>query len=601
LDTPARCFRTLPFHLVLALLCAALPAALRAQDTAKAPASTAPRVNLPTGTRVSRPPLSAPATVTRPPASAPAAEQGTAQQQTTVPDLAGRTVDQARRLLAAAGLEVGAVAEGTGRGTPGTIMRQQPAAGSVVAPKSSVRLWLVPQAVATQQPPVSRPPVTRPPVQVPIVTVPRLAGRTVDDARATLARVNLQVAAVAEEAGGGAPGTVVPQSPRPGTPVMPGSGVRLWIVPARVAQQPRDTPVAPMVIRVPNVVGQTVEDARETLTAAGLGVGTMAEAPGAGVPGTVARQQPAAGSAMLPNSRVGLWLVPARLAVMPAIMGLPLDRARQMVRQAGLRPGEVSGAGRVIGHTFEAGASVPVGSLINISLGVPPGGVGPVATLPDPPPVRPQPQPQPPVQSPATTAPSDATTPAGPSTLDSAAVPDVRRLAFAQAQASLAAAGFAAVVDGALADSAGWIVSAQQPSPGARLNPGGVVALLLDPPASAPVAAAPPVQPPLASGLQQAPGAPAVPRSRKTLWISLAALLLVAAAAAGAQRMRARRRVLAVAGVSARLRMDAPARVAVEGTPFGGPRLRLRMNPGRTVARVSAAGPLFVSREVTGD
>jgi hypothetical protein len=35
--------------------------------------------------------------------------------------------------------------------------------------------------------------------------------------------------------------------------------------------------------------------------------------------------------------------------------------------------------------------------------------------------------------------------------------------------------------------------------------------------------------------------------------------------------------------------------------PFGDARLRFRMNPGRTVARVAATGPLFVSKEVTDE
>jgi beta-lactam-binding protein with PASTA domain len=615
LARPARLSRTLFPRLALALLFAASPAMLRAQDTAKAPAATAPRVNLPTGTRVTRPPPSAPATVTRQPSGAPAATQQPTQQQVTVPDLSGRTVDEARRLLASVGLVAGRVAEGTGSGTPGTIIQQQPQAGSVVAPKSAVRLWLAPRAVATAPPPLSRPPVTqqppaqqppvtqpppatRPPPQPSLVTVPRLAGRTVDDARAVLARVSLQVGDVAEAAGTGAPGTIVRQSPRPGMPVARGSAVRVWVVPARVAQQPRDTPAIPLLVRVPNVVGQTVEGARETLAAAGLAPGAVAEAAGTGAPGTVARQQPAAGSAMLPNSRVGLWLVPARRAVMPAIMGQPLDRARELVRQAGLRPGEVDGTGRVIGHTFQAGTSVPVGSVVNISLGLPPGPVGQVATRPDPPPPV---TPQPPEQRPPPARDTAATAIA---TADSGAVPDVRRLALPQAQAALAAAGFAVAFDTALADSARWIVSAQQPSPGARLASGGVVAVLLDPPAPVAVAPTSSTQPPLSSGLQETQVPPAAqqpgPRGR-ALWIALAALLLIVAAAAGARRMRARKRLLPVAGVSARLRMDAPARVAVEGAPFGDARLRFRMNPGRTAVRVAAAGPLFVSKEVTGD
>jgi beta-lactam-binding protein with PASTA domain len=546
-DTPAGPVRTIFRRLALALLLAAWPVAAGAQDTAGAPTASTPRVSLPAGSTIARPPQTAPTTVARPPAT----NQQPQQQPAIVPDLSGRTVDQARRLLAAAGLEVGRVAEGQGSGTPGTIIQQQPRAGSAVAPKSTVQLWLAPEATAATPPPVSRPPVTRPPAPS-IVTVPRLAGRTVDDARATLARVSLVVGDVGEAAGTGAPGTIVRQSPRPGFPVVRGSAVQVWVVPARVAQQPRNPLPDPMVVRVPNLVGQTVEDARETLSAAGLTLGSLAEGSGTGVPGTVTRQQPAAGSAMLPNSRVGVWLVPA---------------AR------------------------------------------PPAAGGQVATRPDPsPPARPQPQPPAqPAQTPAAqnsvvpNPPAAAPAVPVPAATDSIAVPDVRRLALAEAQVSLAAAGYTAVFDTALADSAGWMVTAQQPGPGARLASGGLVALLLDPPA--PVAAAPPAQPPLATGTQQGAVPPATPRAetgRRTLWISLAAVLLILAAAA-AWRMRARSSVPPIAGVSARFRTDAPARVAVEGMPFGDARLRFRVNPGRTVARVAADGPLFVSKEVSGD
>jgi beta-lactam-binding protein with PASTA domain len=479
--------------LALVLACAAVPAGAQVQDTLKVPAASTPRVNLPGGTTLSRPPVNQPA------ATAPAATVGTAQQLVTVPDLDGRTVDEARRLLAAAGLELGRVAEGSGGGTPGTVMQQQPRGGSVVAPKSDVRLWLVPETVASN---TVRPPVlSRPPIQTPpIVRQP---------------------------------------------PVQQ---------PTQEGQEPRDTPAAP-----------------------------------------------------------------ARRVIVPAIMGLPQDRAEALVRQAGLQTGKVRGEGRVVDHTFEAGQSVAAGSVVDISLGVPP---GQVATRPDPPVSQPQP-PRPPVrdtlriappvtnpvtavpatQAPPTQAPvteAPATQRVAPVTADSGAVPDVRRLALPQAQAALAAAGFSAAFDPALADSSGWMVSAQQPSPGGRLAAGGAVALLLDPPAA--LAGTTAAQPPLASGLQ--PGAPVVRQpllERRVLWIARAALLLVAAAAAGTRRMRARARVLPIAGVSARLRMDSPARVAVEGVPFGDARLRYRMNPGRTAARVSAAGPLFVQKEISGD
>jgi beta-lactam-binding protein with PASTA domain len=597
----------------LALFCAAAPAALRAQDSAKA-VSTQPRVSLPAGTRVTRPAVTVP-TVVRPPANIQGGDQ---QQLVTVPNLAGRSVDEARRLLAAAGLELGRVAEGSGSGTAGTVMQQQPRAGSVVAPRSDVRLWLVPAQVAAgpQEPSaLARPPVTRPQAAA-RATVPRLVGRTVDDARGMIAQANLEVEAVAEVAGNGPLGTVVRQLPQAGTAVAPKSGVRLWVVPARVAQQPRDPAGAP-VVRVPSLVGSTVEDARETLSGAGLQVAGLADGPaGRGVPGTVARQEPAAGSAVLPNSGVRLWLVPARRAVVPAIMGLPLDRARAMLRESGLRPGEVAGTGRVIGHTYEAGTSVPAGSVVNISLGVPPaGGVGQVATRPDPPadetPTPPAQRPTPPVQRPT---PQDPVVPApsGPAaqpsvTVDSLAVPDVRRLALGDARAALQAAGLAAAFDASLVDSATWTVSTQQPGPGARVASGGVVALLLDPPAAtvAGTTAPVPTVPEGGSGFQPSPATPPATESwvrrNTTLLLIAAVLLLIAAAAAGARRMRVRRQVLPIAGVSARLRMDAPARVAVDGMPFGPGALRLRVKPGRSAVRVAAAGPLFVSKEVPVD
>jgi beta-lactam-binding protein with PASTA domain len=462
-----------------ALLCALGAVPLHAQDTLKIPATSTPRVNLPAGTRVTRPPI----TVAQPAGTA-ATQQEPAQQLVRVPDLGGRTVEEARRLLAAAGLEVGRVAEGTGEGTPGTIMQQQPRAGSVVAPKSDVRLWLVPpRQVATrpQEPVITiRPPVAQPQQGPARVTVPRVIGRTPQEARTALAAAGLEVGAVAEVADGGAPGTVVRQYPAAGAPAEPKSQVRLWVVPMRVAQAP--PPAKPPV-------------------------------------------------------------------------------------------------------------------------------AAPVETRPDPPATQPpvHAPANPPLQVPAAQTPAAQS----PTVRDSAApgtepddlliVPDVRRLALREARANLESAGLAVALDAALADSAAWTVRAQQPGPGARVAAGEVVALLLDPPAPGAVAgtANPTGSVPGAANGFQPPASAAQPWfTRRPVWIGLAVLLLIAAAL-GARQVRGRGRALPVTAVSARLRMDAPARVAVEGAPFAAGGLRLRMNPGRTAARVSAAGPLFVQKEVS--
>ena len=357
---------------------------------------------------------------------------------------------------------------------------------------------------------------------------------------------------------------------------------------------------------VPSLAGITVEDAREQLLARGLDVGALDETGGRGVPGTVARQQPRAGSRVAAGSSVQLTITASRRAVIPALTGLPVDRAIALLRQAGLEPGEVDGAGlgpnaRVIGHSYHAGERVRNGTVINLSLGIPPGLAAreavalreePAPAPPPPPPARPARR----AERPRPPAPA-------PPRVDSAAVPDVRRLVLAEARTALQGAGFDAAFDAALLDSAAWTVASQEPAAGARIAAGGVVTLALSapPPPPAPVAVAlpPVVPPPLASPLQPAPSAapprvsPALPPMR-ALWI-VAALLVVAAAAAGARRVM-RSRVLAVPTVRARLRTEAPARANVQGSPFGGPRLRLRVRPGIPSAAVSSAGPLFAPK-----
>ncbi|HEX2077079.1 MAG TPA: PASTA domain-containing protein, partial [Longimicrobium sp.] len=269
---------------------------------------------------------------------------------------------------------------------------------------------------------------------------------------------------------------------------------------------------------VPSLVGLTVEDARELLARRKLTLGAMEETVTSGVPGTIARQQPQPGARVAPGSSVPVWLVAARVAVMPAIMGLPRDRAERLLRQAGLRVGEVSGmeAGpriRVISHTFHAGERVPVGAVVNLSLGVPPAPPPPVVAQRD----TQRTRPAPPARgtrtdsaAPLRVARVDSAAPLRVARVDSAAVPEVRAMGLPAARQALASAGFAAAFDSVFADSAGWTVAEQAPAPGTRIPAGAPVQLALAPPTvlPPPVAAAPVQPPPLASGLQPSPAAP---------------------------------------------------------------------------------------------
>jgi beta-lactam-binding protein with PASTA domain len=332
---------------------------------------------------------------------------------------------------------------------------------------------------------------------------------------------------------------------------------------------------------VPDLSGRTVEEARTLLAEQGLEVGALDEVVASGLPGTVARQQPGPGVRVRPGSAIPLWLVAARVTVMPAVMGLPPERALRLIRQAGLRQGETSGwntpgAIRVIGHTYRAGERVPANAVVNLSFGIPP--ATRVAVRADPP-------------------------RAVVARVDSGAVPDVRTLDLAAARTALEGAGLAAAFDSAFADSAGWTVATQAPEAGARVPVGSPVQLAFAapaPPPAAPVAAGPVV-----TALQPAPATPPPPpvadggRGRAKLWIALV-VVLIAAAGAGAMRMRAGKAAPPVTGVRVALRTDVQPRSSIAGPPLGLPRLKLLVRPGLPASRIATAGPLFRAKGGAG-
>jgi beta-lactam-binding protein with PASTA domain len=328
---------------------------------------------------------------------------------------------------------------------------------------------------------------------------------------------------------------------------------------------------------VPDLVGRTVEEARTLLAEQQLQVGALDEVVAAGLPGTVARQQPGPGVKVVPGSAIPLSIVAARVTVMPAVMGLPPERALRLIRQAGLRQGETSGwntpgAIRVIGHTYRAGERVPANAVVNLAFGIPP--EARVAARAD-------------------------TPRAVVAKVDSGAVPDVRTMQLAAARAALEGAGLAAAFDSAFADSAGWTVATQAPAAGALVPAGSLVQLAFAAPPAAPAAAA------VVTALQPAPVAlPPAPvvdgeRGRAKLWIALV-VVLVAAAGAGVMRMRAGKAAPPVTGIRVGLRTDVRPRSSIAGPPLGLPRLRLRMRPGAPVSRVATTGPLFRAKGGAG-
>jgi serine/threonine-protein kinase len=163
---------------------------------------------------------------------------------TTVPNLEGVRIDQARVLLQARGLVLSVSEPG---GDPvfsaGAIVGQSPLPGSEVPPGSVVRISL------------GRPPST--------VLLPALVGLKPEDAERELVARGLKPGAIKTEPSETmAPGLVVETEPAAGSAVAAGATVALIV--AAVPPRP-----------VPNVVGKSLASGRKLLEEAGFHVGAV--------------------------------------------------------------------------------------------------------------------------------------------------------------------------------------------------------------------------------------------------------------------------------------------------------------------------------------
>lgn len=219
-----------------------------------------------------------------------------------VPSLVGRSRDEAERALRAVGLGVGSVREvESADSPPGTVVRQSRSADALVEPGASVDL-----SVAVE----------------PRVSVPRLVGLTLAAARVALGEAELVPGQVGERRTLEArAGTVVDQSPSPGTRLAPGSAVQLVVA------------VAPPFCVVPRLVGRSEEEARELLREAGLAVGEI----------TVFRYPPrdqVTGQAVEAGERIDCGTA---VSFMMGTIGVPREAAPGPAAAAGAGASDITG------------------------------------------------------------------------------------------------------------------------------------------------------------------------------------------------------------------------------------------------------------------
>ncbi|WP_030417828.1 Stk1 family PASTA domain-containing Ser/Thr kinase [Streptomyces sp. NRRL F-5065] len=158
-----------------------------------------------------------------------------------LPDVAGYREDRARALLQDEGLEPGMVTREFSDEVPsGFVVSTSPAAGTEVRGGSAVALVLS----------KGRP-----------VEVPDVAGEDLQDARAELTEAGLTVEVAPEQVTSEYDkGQVARQTPAPGSRAAEGDTVTLTVS------------KGPEMVEVPDVVGESVADARQTLQKAGFGV-----------------------------------------------------------------------------------------------------------------------------------------------------------------------------------------------------------------------------------------------------------------------------------------------------------------------------------------
>ena len=171
-----------------------------------------------------------------------------------IPDVSGKTEEEARNILRDKGFTVGQVSSAPSQTVPkGRVMRTSPPAGQKLSPDERVRLVLSSG-----------------------MSMPSLLGRNGREAENQLRGMGLDVKVEKRKQEGARPGTVIGQTPDPGTGVSAGDKVTLVV-------NERDCLIGGFFcndgdrgdgeqLPVPNVMGKTINDAREALRRAGFKV-----------------------------------------------------------------------------------------------------------------------------------------------------------------------------------------------------------------------------------------------------------------------------------------------------------------------------------------
>ncbi|MFD7120606.1 Stk1 family PASTA domain-containing Ser/Thr kinase [Streptomyces sp. NPDC059922] len=262
-------------------------------------------------------------------------------QFTRVPSLLGQSEQEARKRLSDAGLEVKVTKDFSDSFGRGTVMGSDPAPRARIRGNGAVTVV------------ISRGPE--------IVKVPDVESMPLGEARRALKKVGLAAGVVTREFDDNIQqGTVISSAPASGSEVRPDSGVALVVS--------KGSPVD-----VPDVTGESVQDATEELADQGLKVKVAAGRVNSPEDaGSVARQSAAEGAQLARGDTVTLTVSQGpRMISVPDVTGRTTDEATKLLEEAGFEVSVDRGfpfLGKTVGsQSVEGGQKAPEGSTITIT------------------------------------------------------------------------------------------------------------------------------------------------------------------------------------------------------------------------------------------
>jgi beta-lactam-binding protein with PASTA domain len=270
-----------------------------------------------------------------------------AKHQATVPSVTGTPVALAEAALKAQGLTPVPLQAASASAPKGSVVSQSEPAGSVVARGTRVNIT------------VSTGPAS--------AGVPAVKGLTREQAEHKLIQAGFKPVAQSRSSTSVPAGTAIDTEPSQGVAVLAGSPVTVFVS------------SGPPQVDVPEVTGETETEARASLRAAGLRVGTVTkrEEPSQ-APGTVLSQTPAAGSPVAGGEAVSLTVAKAPQEVtVPRVVGKKKERAEGELVGAGFVAKSTTRTvtneaevGLVLQQTPAGGGKTKSGATITLQVGV---------------------------------------------------------------------------------------------------------------------------------------------------------------------------------------------------------------------------------------